>query len=288
MPYRPFVAAFCGLILLHVFATSPASANPRQALRTVMYLAAGAEAVSRGVEATKQYQEAAEVLSRLQAQGQDCKNDAIYSVLFQTSAGHWADFWSRPDVFFCLDIEGKGSFIAPNIHWNYSGTPFLDHILAEEAPPGSRIVVRVMDDDTASDAIWNSILSTRVELQATADLSVTQFIPVRATASGALQLLDRRLTIDAPEEIASAVFEVPESADGLWRADGRLFDTSDNAVGTIQMCCTWSGRHKMEMQSEVVNRSRQSSVFWLTVGGGLLLLFLRGAWGSSPEEPSTD
>lgn len=280
-----FFVAFC-FVSIPLFATTPVFANQNQALRTVMHLAAGAEALSRGIESIEQYWAADEVSAKLETQDH-CKDAAIYSVFFHTTAGYWADVWSRPDVFFCLDIEGKGTFVAPNIQWNYSGTPFLDHVLAEETPAGSRIVVRVMDDDSVSDEVWNNILSSRINIQLTAEFSVTRFIPVRAITSGSLKLLDRPLTIDAPELIATAVFEVPDSKEGVWLADGQLLDSNHNPVGTIQMSCIWSSRRDREKQSDVVKRFRKSSVFWLVLGGGLILLFLRGVFESGENKTTS-
>jgi hypothetical protein len=279
-----------GILTCLLIAASPAQANRGKALQALVKILTGAgaaESLRRSAHSFDQYQTERTVLQRLQEQGLDCNKDAIYSVYFQTNGGYWADFWTKPDLFFYVDIEGKGSFLVPQIHNNYRGGPILDRILAEEAPPGSRIVIRVMDDDTTSDHIWNNILRTRIGIQATAEVRVTRFVPVRANASGQLQLLDRELTIDASDYIASAVFEVPKTKDGVWIADGQLLDASGKAVGAIQMASVWSARKDFAAQSSWVSSLFSSAVFWLVIGGCLLFWFVATVLQGNRTRPAT-
>lgn len=239
---------------------------------------AAAESMRRSAHSFDQYETERSILERLQEQGLDCSNDAIYSIYFKTDGGYWADFWSKPDVFFYVDIEGLGSFLVPQIHNNYSGQHILDRILAKEVPPGSKVVVRVMDDDTTSDVVWNNILSTRVNIDVSSDLRVTQFIPVRSGASGTIRLLDRQVTIDAPDYIAECVFEVPLTINGIWMADGQLQDEDGNSVGAIQMASVWAARRDFDEQANLASSWRSSGVFWLVIGVCCFLWFLKSVF----------
>lgn len=274
----------CVMLAVAFIPCTPAAANRGKALQTVVKLLTGAgaaESLRRSAHNYEEYQAEKSVLARLQAKGVDGSKCAIYSVYFKTSAGYWSDFWTKPDLFFYVDIEGVGSFLVPQIHNDYAGTPILDRVLAAEVAPGTRIVVRVLDDDTSSDEIWNNILKTRVNLEATAALQVTTFIPVRLSASGQLQLLEHNVTIDAPDYVATAEFRVPQTSDGVWVADGQLWEPDGTAVGAIQMASMWSARQELTQQTSKTSSLFSSTIFWLVVGGCLLLWFLKSVFSPS-------
>jgi len=270
-------AIIIGLLISLLCSPTAVHANTGKAIKAVLEIltgAAAAKSLGNSAHAYEKYKTEDEILKRLKEQMVDGSNDAIYSIYFKTNGATWSDFWSYPDVFFYVDIEGKGSFLVPQIHEGYRGTPILGRVLAEEVAPGTRIIVRVMDDDSTSDAIWNSILKSRITLQASDTLSVTRFLPVSVAASGEFQFLDRRATMDAPDFMAYAEFVVPETEDGVWLVDGKLYDSDHQSIGTIQIASVWSAKKQIAKQSNTVSSWFGSTVFWGVLGGCLLLLFI--------------
>lgn len=257
---------------------SPTAGSGQSGLRTVVTVltaAGAAESLRRSAHDLERFQKEDAILQDLKKQNVSTSNSAIYSVYLKTTGGYWADLFSKPDFFLLVDIEGKGTFLVPQIRWNHAAsTPILEKILSEHVSAGSRVVVRVMDDDTTSDAIWNQILKTRVNFRLSGGVALTKYISATAAAGGTLQLLESKTVMDAPETVATAEFVVPESQDGVWFMNGQLIDSSGADVGTVQLACIWSARAEVEAQTETAASWFGSSVFWGVLGGCLLLVFV--------------
>ena len=164
----------------------------------------------------------------------------------------------------------------PQIRWNYGGGPVLDCVLARDVKPGTKIVVRVLDDDSWSDEIWNNILKTRVDFDLAPRIKVIKYVDVSVGyVGGQIRLLDRDVVIDAPDPIATAEFVVPESKDGIWVADGTLRDTSEGDAGKIQFACVWSAKREWQEGVNSASGWLGTAVFWLVLGSCLLILFLK-------------
>ena len=244
-----------------------------KAVQTIVKVLTGvgaAESMRRSGQSYEEYKHEDAILTQLRNQGVDANKSSVFSVYFSTSGGVWADFWSHPDLFFVVDIEGQGTKLVPQIRYNYRGEPVLDVVVADIVPPGSRVVVRVLDDDTSSDVMWNSILQTRANLSVTPEVSATQFVSVTANASGQFAILDRNVRIDAPDFIASAVFTVPETEDGRWVAEAQLIDGSQRNVGTLKFASLWSA---IKQQEQKVGKSYGKFIFWGVIGLCLLFWF---------------
>lgn len=267
-----------------VFATSlqpcGAQGGKAKAVKTIVKMLTGigaAEAARRSGQSFEEYQQHDAILTSLRSQGVDANNSSVFSVYFkvENGGGYWADFWSKPDVFFIVDIEGHGSHLVPQIHNNYQGHAILDKIVAQTIQPGSRVVVRVLDDDSTSDLMWNNILKTRVRLSVTPSIQATQFVSIGASAGGEVVLLDRNTTIDAPDFIAAAEFRVPESDDGLWVADATLVDDSGKSVGALQFAALWSAPERLAEQEEKTKSSYGKFLFWGVIAICLLGWFAK-------------
>ena len=199
---------------------------------------AAAESLRRSARDFEGYQNQREILESLRSKGLGGPDSCIFSIYFNLKSGFWSDFFTNPDLFFYVDIEGQGSFLVPQIRWNYGGGPVLDCVLARDVKPGTKIVVRVLDDDSWSDEIWNNILKTRVDFDLAPRIKVIKYVDVSVGyVGGQIRLLDRDVVIDVPDPIATAEFVVPESKDGIWVADGTLRDTSEGDAGKIQFAC---------------------------------------------------
>ncbi len=196
--------------------------------------AGAAAAAEKGVETY----DISQLLDVLKAQHADATERAIYSVTYslngEASSVMWADIFSKPDTFVVIEIEGVGHYLLPNIHQNYGGETVLQTVLAGSVPPGRRVAVYLLDDDSTSDAIWNSILSSRVQYTVEASHRVSRAEKIQVTASGSIQLLQRPATLDAADMIACAVFPVPEAPDHQWRASAQLLDGKGQPVGKLE------------------------------------------------------
>lgn len=256
-----------------------AAKNLFKAVTTVAAALAGAESLRKSGQSFEEYRHEDEILTRLRSQGIGTTDVSILSVYFKTTGGYWSDFWSKPDLFFVVDIEGQGTNLVPQIHYNYHGEPVLDVVVAKSLPPGTRIIVRVLDDDTYSDAMWNSILQSRVTVAVKPEIQATKFVSVSAVAIGSeIRLLDKSVTIDAPDFIAAAEFKVPASQDGRWVADSTLFDSAQNSVGTLQFASLWSApqpstAQQLAAQHKKVSTALGNGIFWGVLGVCLITWF---------------
>lgn len=236
---------------------------------------AAAESMGRSASAIEGYQQERAYLDGLHSRGLDQSDDSIYSIYFKVKRGSWADWFSDPDLFFYVDIEGQGSFLVPQIHWNYAGGPVLDRVLARDVKPGTKIVVRVLDDDSWSDEIWNNILKTRVSISVSPEIQANKYINISGYIGGKIQLLDRNVVIDAPDPVATAEFVVPETGEDFWVADGTLHDDSGNGVGSIQFACVRSARGEWQQHASAAAEWLGTAVFWLVLGSCLLIWFVK-------------
>lgn len=266
--------ALSASLLLLVLLPPSQSANAQgAAVKTIVKVLTGlgaAESLRRSGQSYEQYEHEDAILTQLRNQGVDANKSSVFSVYFSTSGGVWADFWSHPDLFFVVDIEGQGTKLVPQIRYNYRGGPVLDVVVADTVRPGSRVVVRVFDDDTSSDAMWNSILQTRVHLSVTPEINATQFVSVTSYVSGQIALIDSNVVINSPDFIAAAEFTVPETLDGRWVAEAQLIDSSRDKVGTLNFASLWSAPQELKEQEGKVATSFGKFIFWGVIGLCLL------------------
>ena len=231
-----------------VFAPANSQAGARdQVLRVAVGLVTGAGAATAMAQTGTAVLDYQEGLAALQRQGCDVTNAAVYSLYFtlnnDASAVYWADLIGRPDVFAVVSIEGEGDFLLPDITNGYGGQPLLRNVVAKRARPGKRVVINFYDDDSASNAVWNSILSTRIPYTLTANVTALQAVLLEARSTGSFQLLDRPVTIDGPDIIATAEFQVPRfSFSDTWVAQGHITNASGATVGELQFSRLWNSQ----------------------------------------------
>ena len=143
-------------------------------------------------------------------------------------------------------------------------------------------MVRVLDDDTTGDAIWNTILRTKINYRFSIDglaLSANGGLNASAGLDGGFTVLDtpERIVIDGPDQIATVVFQVPETANKKWVADGELRDSEDNLVGRVQFSQIWNTRSEraaleQELQQRVAAAEHKEAssfgwiLFWVVIG----------------------
>lgn len=183
-------------------------------------------------------------------------DSALFSFMFVVSndcpAIKNADMLGWPDVFTILEVEGKGTYLIPDIRGEYSGGPILQTFVGGFAAPGMRIAIYILDDDTLSNEIWNSILSQKIDWKVKASygeaisaffrkkdgegmIDIKGAMQVEADASGSFQLLKTKQVLDAPDRLAWAVIRVPETGEGRWSATTELRDKDGNIVGRMEL-----------------------------------------------------
>ena len=241
-----------------------ASAQKNQAAKAVITLITGgaaAEAAKRTVGAKLDYDTAREALIK---QGCDVTDAAVYSLYFSlngdVSSMWWADVFSKPDIFAVVSIEGRGQFLIPEIYNNYSGQPILLNLIAKQAAPGKRIVVKIYDDDSVGDAVWNSILQSRINYSVSGTFKAFQAIKVESHFHGQIQILNRNVVIDAPDYIATAEFTVPRfTFTQEWVAKGPVVDSKGKTLGELSFTHVLS---PSEAPGAAMKSSLMSMVFW--------------------------
>jgi hypothetical protein len=226
------------------------------------------------------------VVQQFSSQGLSHDNNTIYSIFlnidYNVGSVYWADTFSNPDEFFVVEVEGIGQFVLPNIRNEYKGGPVLDRIVLPALSPGTRIVVRVLDDDTNGNEVWNSVLRNRINYRFAIDgaaLFATSAFRSQADFSGGFQLLDtpQRLVLDGPDQIATVVFRVPEVQDNTWVADGELRDSNNRPAGRVQFSQVWNARSELaslerELEVRAANAKKKAAssfgwlIFWVVIG----------------------
>ena len=164
--------------------------------------------------------------------------ESIYSASFHFDKKSWADFWTGPDIFMVVEYEGATSVLIPDIENNWNGQNKIYTFRCRTMPTGSRCVLRLCDDDSTSNAVWNSLLSAKFRWQVGATARTdgwpkqgVQTLEATARTDGAFQILDaadgKQYQIDVPDAVATATFIVPTaSPSDRWDMDGSFLDGS--------------------------------------------------------------
>jgi hypothetical protein len=257
---RIFLLALLGLVMQRLPTNAAPEGKAAKILVTLLSGAAAAEAASQTVGAKLDYNTARDVL---RTRGYDVDDTAIYALRFSlnndVSSMWWADIFNKPDIFAVVSIEGQGEFLIPEIYNEYSGQPILLRVVARHARPRQRIIITFYDDDTMGDAVWNTILQTRVTCNVGATFQAFKGLRIDTHAQGKLQLLDHPVVIDAPDFIATAEFRVPELSYSKWAATGPIVDSSHRTIGEFSFAPAWN---PYEAPKEAMRWSTQQVTFW--------------------------
>jgi hypothetical protein len=137
-------------------------------------------------------------------------------------------------------------------------------------------------DDSLGDAVWNTILRTRFNYKFDLDnlsLFATSALRTGASLNGNFQILDGpdHVVIDGPDQIATVVFQVPDTQETKWVADGELRDSDNQLAGRVQFSQVWSPRAELatlekELQLQVIASEQKVAdstgtiAFWSVTG----------------------
>jgi hypothetical protein len=204
--------------------------------------------------------------------------ESIYSVDFNFKKGVWADYFSRPDIFLVLERTGGAPLLLPDIEYGWDYKTKIYTFKCQTLQPGSKCVLRLFDDDSASDAAWKSILASRVTWNTSA--SARPGLPIRglvaleakATATGEIQLYSKStaqlLTLDEPDPIATATFTVPTDTPlTRWEMEGSFVKGSE-PLGSVHFTHWYSNR----LPTILTYLMRPKLAFWVVIFGGSVWL----------------
>jgi hypothetical protein len=246
------------------------------------------------------------VIRQLRTQGLSGDQDSVYSLFLNidpnAASVRWADTFSYPDVFFVVDVEGIGQFVLPGIGYEYHGGPIMDRIALPTLRSGTRVVIRILDDDTPGDQIWNTILRTKVNyhfrIGGTA-LAAMSCFRAQADIDGTIRILDtpQRLVIDGPDTLATMVFRIPATQERTWVADGELRDSKNRPAGRVQFSQVWNTRSELaslerELAQRVTSAEQREStsfgslVFWSVLSIIFLAWFYKSFAEKRPQAPN--
>lgn len=250
--------AFIGLTTLSVYGQAGAIFKTIQVLKnykTLTVVITGAAASLISAKAAEEIQEKTveQVKYTKIKEFKGYENKAcIFSIryAFDTSKGdvYWSDWFSKPDVFVVVIIEGDGPFLIPNIWNNYKGGEILASVMTSNPNPNSKIGVYLFDDDSFSNKIWNRILQHKIswglnidaEAMYSAELQqkglkaeAMSGVKANFTAKGDLQILNSDIEIDGADLLASAI--IPSSTNATWSKIGQVQDAHGNVVGQFEL-----------------------------------------------------
>ncbi len=268
-----FITLVIGCCALPVSAVAGAGNGPLKLIVTLFTGVAAAGAAKNADAENTLFQEKGTLADKLRSEGIDPANRAIYSAYLQLDKNADAVYWERwfgwPNVILEVEIAGQGNFLIPRIDQSYQGQPILENLIGQYASPGTRIIVHVLDDKQFQNAVWNSILKTKINFSVSSGVVANNLVNLTLQADGSFQIIDKNVEIVSPVCIATADFNVPESTDGRWLANADFRDKDNNVIGVLQFQQMWSNPI-VEAQ-----KAHSSYVFWVVVAVFCILVFAK-------------
>jgi hypothetical protein len=279
---RPIIVATALAVLLATSSTIVSAQRvPPATGRAAKYIFESALKLVGVVSAAKVAQEAG-ISVHDYWQGTAPPGQSIYSATFQFNKTSWADFWTGPDIYMVVESEGGRSVLIPEIENNWNGQEKIYTFRCLTMLTGSRCVLRLYDDDNTSNAIWNSILSTRVRFHAGTTVKIETGIPrighklptsgvqsleAAMQADGTFQILDtsngKQYQIDKPDAVATANFTVPSAgAADRWQMEGE-FVKDGTTMGKVSLT-HWYTNNSLTVFSHIT----PNFLFWAVLAVG--------------------
>jgi hypothetical protein len=241
---------------------------------TILVGAGAAESLAKGFDANARGDQKQSIKTELEQQGIDPTDGAIYSLHlnldYHSHAIYWARWFTKPDLFAVIQFEGQNPYVIPDIERKFHGEPIQWTVLQKHAAKGQRIVIQILDDHTASNEIWNSILQSKVTFHH-GDITFDKSLSASWDGEIQVALLDKKVTIAPPTHIAYAEFRAPPTND-KWHAEGIFRDDSGQEIGKLEFAQVWTGDPRL---SNEILREGSSKIFWVVFGILLLFVFFR-------------
>ena len=240
------------LVLLATFQigihAAPGSSVLSNTLSTTITMITGASAVysaANGAEATTIYNQKADVVRDLEQHSLNPRDGAIFQIYFAVDPRAAHRWIFKPNVYALVQLEGQGDFVPASIAKGYHGEELSLTVYGRNIRPGGRILVSILDDKEWWNTAWNSLLQTEISFQV-AGTSVSPMLPVQFEVGGKIRLINKDITFQPPGYLATADIEVPSTTDGIWMADGTLYDAEKEPVGKLQFCQIWRADPKLQ------------------------------------------
>ncbi len=233
--------------------------------------AGGVFAAAHSAEAKAIYDQKAAVVDDLKERKLNPRDGAIFQIYFSVDP-HSAHRWFlSPNVYALVQPEGQGDFIPASITKGYRGQPLSLTIYGRQIRPGGRILVHILDDKEFWNTTWNSLLQTEIPFPVVG-VTVTPMVKVQWGANGKIRVLNKDITFQPPGRMATADITVPSASDGIWMADGTLYDVEKKPVGKLQFGQIWRADPRLLTEMSTLT---WRIVFW---GGLAIVLGLVFVW----------
>ena len=264
-----FLAAiFFALLPLHF-----SMGAPNAVYKNVVKLLVGEEAVrsfANGSEAATIFKQKLNVVSDIERRGLSATDGAVFQIYFQVDPNASDRWFFHPNVYARVQLEGQGDFVPASISKSYSGQKLSLTVYGRQVRPGGRILVEILDDKEFWNSTWNSLLKTEIGFHV-AGLAVTPMAAVKIDSGGKIRLLNKDITLVAPGYMATADITVPQTPDGTWLANGKLFDRKQLEVGFLQFGQIWRADPRVVAD---VPKLAWKTTYWIGLGVVLSVIFV--------------
>jgi hypothetical protein len=216
-------------------------------LKTALKMITGSSAVlsaANSAEATTIHNQKADVVSDLKQHNLNPQDGAIFQIYFSVDPSAAHRWFLSPNVYALVQLEGQGDFVPASIARGYSGQTLSLTVYGRDVRPGGRIIVHILDDKEFWNTTWNSLLQTEIPFQV-AGTTVLPMVKAQFAAGGTIRLINKNITFQPPGYLATADLSVPATTDGIWMADGTLYDAEKKQVGKLQFREIWRADPKL-------------------------------------------
>ncbi len=245
----------------------------------------GAAAVlgaANSAEATTIYQQKYDVVRDLKQHNLNPRDGAIFQIYFVVDPRAAHRWILNPNVYALVQIEGQGDFVPASITKGYRGQEISLTVYGKDVSPGGRILVNILDDKEFWNTAWNALLQSEISFQVAAK-TVLPMVKTQFDASGKIRLIDKDITFQPPGYLATAEITVPTTTDGIWMADGTLYDSNKNNVGKLQFREIWRADSRLLSEMSALT---WRVVFWGGLAVVLGIVFISQFNKSKAEGPS--
>jgi len=262
------------LILIYTLLSGFLFPSPVQAaaLDTVIKLVVGAGSVfgfAQSAEAYNIHNQKEDIVAELKKRGLDPRDGAIFQIVFQVDPNVSDRWFFSPNVYALVQIAGQGDFIPASITKGYKGQKLLITFYGHQIQPGAKVLIHILDDKEFFNSSWKAIMES-VESQIDFKINgaaITPLVSAQMEAGGQIQIhAPKDITLQPPGYLATADLQAPNSGDGVWLADGKLFDRNKHEAGVLQFGQIWRADPAL---LSVLSTSTWRIVFW----GGIAIVF---------------
>ena len=181
------------------------------------------------------------------------KGESVYAVQFQldpnASSVYWARWFGWPNIFAVLQVEGMDEYLIPQVFRGYRGGTIIWTFKIPKIPANRAISFHILDDRSASNEIFNNILSTAWHVNIEPGVELSQKLPQGVLLTEALsigyvrgdiQLVKNKITIVGPKPLCHYTVQCPDPwfsslVSRECHTEGSITDNDGKAIGVIRI-----------------------------------------------------